>query len=130
MRLFQEVQKIQEETIYNLTFLTQLFSFSLHSLLILSLCTCIFCSCTHSLYILCSDYELAQHRHFLGAATVLITIIRKGFIMIHGWDMYCLGKVTKKGREHGHRYSIYRYLPAKNFRVQFKRKNQLNTAKK
>ena len=41
IRIFQEVQKIQAGIIHNLTFPTQLFSFSLHSFL-LSLCICIF----------------------------------------------------------------------------------------
>ena len=71
---------------------------------------------------------------WLSSSTVLITVLCKGFIIIHGWDLpsVCyLGKVIKKGREHGRIcYLIYRYLPAKNFSVQFKRKNQLNIAEK
>lgn len=84
-----------EKSIHHLTFFTQL-SISVHSFLILSLCICIFCSCTHSAYILCSDCELAQHRCGFGVDTVPVTIPGKGVQSGDVPSMYLLGKVTKR----------------------------------
>lgn len=94
-----DFQKIHEKTIHHLIFLTQLLSIFVHSFLILSVCICIFCRCAQSTHILCSDFGFAQHRCVFGAAPVLMTIVGKGFIIIHGLDvpsLYLLGKVIKR----------------------------------